>query len=307
MSENVTLEKGSQVRFIELDQHNVVKRFIVPEIESLESRVQGFIKKYPNISLVRIGRAIVTSKDETNPLKDGLLGVPSGVDDSYTVDLCGDHPVLVHGPARYSTDLIIEIATAPFQQTQEERIEQGQLSVYDFSSKQETPVAGVDLAAQLRQQLAQQALNAKVEEKKESLPAKSELEIIRKEDTPSTIILPKNVSIQKEEAPIKSLDEAMAEAKAQRLAKAEEMYQKRQSSSKVKESKVSTTFTPQVPQSKLDIILEKVSSIESILTFGLASEGEEVTGPELEEWFYEHLDTIGHHKTFAILASRLKR
>jgi hypothetical protein len=307
----LTLEKGSQGRFIELEQDDVVKRFIVPDIEGLEGRIRSLVRKSANIALVRIGRAVVASKDETNGLRDGLEGIPSKVMSCYMIDMCGDHPMLGQGQARYSQELIQEIAKATPVAAQEERIEQGQLSVYDFSAPQEEAPSQVaalptapkkSLTDQLRAQKEQQeekpvmTLEEALAKKKAEQPAvKSELEIVPSATTsaPSAgITLPKDVKIA-DDKPSKTQDDlnkAIEEARRKREAR-------NTSYSQIK------VMEPR-PQGKIDILLEKVEKIESILTDGLT--GDDVSGEDLAEWFYEHVETIGHEKTFAILASRLK-
>lgn len=324
------LEKGSTAKFIEIDQHDVVRRFILPEMEGLEGRLANFIKKYPGISLVRIGRAIVASQDEATELRDGLQGVPSAVDSSYLIDLCGDHPILGQGPARYSTELIEELAHTNVIPTQVIQTEPGQASVYDFTSQQaEMPAVGLpkpSLIASLQSQMnkqeeekeqsLQEKLNAKLQAKQIEV-ARAEIEIVRtegaahaapkqdyskafphlgKED--SSMILEKatdiNKAIEKGSKTQNDLNKAIEKARQKRE---QEMTSPR-TQIKIMEPK---------PLGKIDMVLEKVSRIESILYDGLLPEdGESITGEELAEWFYQHLDTIGHEKTFAILASRLK-
>jgi hypothetical protein len=303
----IALDKGSQAKFVELEQNDVVKRFLVPDVSGLEDKVRGLISNHGNVSLVRIGRAVVTSKDETNELKDGLEGFPSAVSSCYTIDLCGDHPILPQGPARFSLELIEAINDVEPIKAPSEVGEQGQMSVYDLTAEQADEPKVVapkpDLAASLRAQLEtkkeetlQDKLNAKLQEKKEEEPApiKNEVQVVETGHT-TVITLPKNVQIQEEKKELSEtqlqLNKAMEEAKKKR----EERATSARSQIKVMEPR---------PQGKIDILLEKVERIETALT-GIPTG--EVTGDELQSWFWEHHDSIGPEKTFAILASRLTR
>lgn len=309
------LEKGSSAKFIELDQHDVVRRFIVPEMEGLEGRLANFIKKYPNISLVRIGKAIVASQDEANELKDGLQDAPSTVNSSYLIDLCGDHPVLGQGPARYSEELIEALAHTNIIPTQKEEVEQGQMSVYDLTSQQEEapavalpkPSLLASLQSQMnkqeevKEQSLQEKLNAKLQEIRTE-PAKAEIEVVRTEGAahaqPKQDYSKAFPHLTKDEHKISQTQLELNAAIERARNKREAEHSSPRSQIKVMEPK---------PLGKIDMVLEKVSRIEAILYDGLLPEDSSgVTGEELAEWFYQHLDTLGHEKTFAILASRLK-
>jgi hypothetical protein len=313
----MTLTKGSSAKFIELDQHDVVRRFVLPEMQGLEGRLTNFLKKYPNISLVRVGNAIVASEDGATEFKDGLEGAPSAVNGSYMIDLCGGHPVLQQGPARYSEELIAALAHENIIPT-EPVAEDGQASIYDFTSEQvDTPAPELpkpDLAAALKAQMdkkeeektlsLQEQLNAKLNAKKdEPAPAKSELQIVRTEGA-AHVEVKQDYSKsfphlnEKEEPGLsktqKDLNKAIEEARKKR-------------ETETKSSRAEIKIMEPRPLGKIDILLDKVSRIENILFDGLIPEnGEGITGEELAEWFYQHLDTIGHEKTFDILASRLK-
>jgi hypothetical protein len=338
----VVLEKGSQAKFIEIDQQDVVRRFVVPDINGLEGRVQSLISKYPGLSLVRIGKAIVASEDGASDLKDSLQGVPSAVDTCFMIDLCGDHPVLGQGPARYSTELIQEISSAEAVAVQPEETEQGQTSIYDFADKmeeEEKPAMALptppklSLTEQLlKQKEAQEvkpaiSLEAALAAKKTETPAaKSELVIVKKEE--GNVVQSEGLKPTQERTPIKQdhsksfphldkepneVDKALESLPPKMSHTQRQLNEALERARKEREEKASSPsaqiriMEPR-PLGKIDILLEKVERIESVLTDGLfPEEGAEVTGEDLASWFWEHVDTIGHEKTFAILASRLKK
>jgi hypothetical protein len=341
---SVVLEKGSEAKFIELDQNDVVRRFVVPDINGLEGRVQSLIKRYPGLSLVRIGRAIVASEDGASDLKDSLQGVPSTVDTCFMVDLCGDHPVLGQGPARYSAQLIQEISAAQVEAVQQEETEQGQTSIYDFAEKveEETPAMALptppklSLTEQLlKQKEAQEtetkpaiSLEAALAAKKSETPAaKSEIVIVKSEEE-GNVIQAEGLRPTQETTPIKQdnskrfphldkqpneVDKALESYPASKMSTTQRQLNDALERARKEREEKSSSPSSQIrimeprPLGKIDVLLEKVERIESILTDGLYPEdGEAVTGQELQAWFWEHVDTIGHEKTFAILASRLK-
>jgi hypothetical protein len=295
----LSLTKGSEGMFIELEQNDVAKRFIIPSIEGIEGKLQGFVKKHPGLILVRFGKAIVASSDGANEYRDGLENVPSAVVSSCMIDLCGGHPVLNVGPARYSLELIKAINETETEVTRQEEVEQGQLTIHDFAEKIEEPkqVAALpkpDLAASLRAQIEQKKeepkvqslqdkLNAKLAEQK-SKPAaeKSELILVTQKDLESVKAI--NAGNPKSDAQ-KAMDEYFANHKNAEIVVRDER-----------------------PPSKIDMILARLNRIENLLLDGddEIPEGE-VSGDELQAWFWSHYDTIGAEKTFAILASRMTK
>lgn len=306
---SLTLQKGSEGKFIEIEQNEIQRRFIVPNIPDLEARVFTLMEKYPGLSLVRVGRAIVASQDESNELKDGLEGVPSSVESAFTIDLCGDHPVLGQGPARYSLELIKEITSAEPQSIQS--TVPNQMSVFDLAETQEEeekPALSLpsapkkSLAEQLREQVEEQKKpamtleQALAKKKSESVAEKSELEIVTKSD--NALVQTEPIKPTEEVTVIKKEEDPAIEDAQEKLNAA---IEKSKSNRKVSSS---IRIMEPKPQGKLDILLEKVERIESALT-GIPAGN--VTGEELKSWFWSHHDTIGADKTFAILASRLKK
>lgn len=305
----LTLEKGSNGKFVEIEEKDEVKRFLVPEMEGLEGRLQSLIQRHPGLSLVRIGRAVVASKDEVSPLTEGLEAVPSDVLGTYVVDFCGDHPVIGQGPARYSQTFIQQLAhLQPVTVSYQAPVEQGQLSTYDFTAKPEGATAVVlpkpDLAASLRQQVEQQKtpaelmqeqLNAKLQEQKaQPVAEKSEIEVVPSEKPTLTVVpTPDDKKEQNER-----LQEELSETQRQLNEAIEEAKRKRGEDTSV-------TILHSRPRSKIDLILEHVESISAVLLTDVPEQ--EVTPEELDKWFYDHISTVGRKKTFEILAKRLKR
>lgn len=282
----LALSKGSEGMFVELEQRDVVKRFVVPNIEGIEGKLQSFVKKHPGLILVRFGKAIVASQDGATELRDGLEDVPSAVVSSCMVDLCGGHPVLHTGPARYSLELIKEINECETETVVQEEVEEGQLTIHDFAEKVEPELPKPDLAASLRAQLQQKKeepkvetlqdkLNAKLAQQKKPVAEKSELILVSSKDLETV----KEPESKKDTPAQKAMREHFANHKNAEIIVRDER-----------------------PASKIDMILDKLDDIEMLLTGEFDSE---MTGKELSEWFWNHLDTIGEEKTFAILASRL--
>lgn len=331
---NLILEKGSPGRFVEIEHDSRVKRFLVPDISELEGRLQGLIRNNPKLSLVRIGRAIVASKDEANELKDGIEGIPSTVLSNYVIDMCGDHPHIGQGPARFSEELILAIQTIQPEQVRFAVPEaQGQSSIYDFTAKAE-PVESAEpvmpaaptapklsLAETLRAQMATQVpapveslqdkLNAKIEEQKAAeaaLPPKAEIEIVRTEGAAHIQLVklaePELVTpelVNPDIIPVIGDEkEKMVDTQAQLNQAIEDARKKRET----EKGNVNFRILDPRPLGKMDMLLEKVDRIEKLLSDGLTGT---VDGQELQSWFYYHVDSIGHEKTFAILASRLKK
>ena len=327
---NLVLEKGSQGRFVEIEHDSRVKRFLVPDIAQLEGRLQGLIRNNPKLSLVRIGRAIVASKDEANELKDGIEGIPSAVVSNYVIDMCGDHPHIGQGPARFSEEFILAIQTIQPEEVKFAVPEaQGQSSIYDFTAKAESTVPApptapkLSLAESLRAQMATQVpapveslqdkLDAKIEAQKAAeaaLPPKAEIEIVRTEGAahaqlpePQLVTpeLAKPELVNPDIIPIIGDEkEKMVDTQAQLNKAIEEARKKRET----EKTNVNFRILDPRPLGKMDILLEKVDRIEKLLSDGLTGT---VDGQELQSWFYYHVDSIGHEKTFAILASRLKK
>lgn len=283
------LIKGSSAKFIELEQNNVVKRFVVPSMSGLEGRIQSLVQKHPSLILVRIGKAIVASENGTSEYRDGLEGVPSKVDSSYTVDLCGDHPVLGQGPARYSKELIQTLTEeTPVNVATEEHIEKGQLTVHDFAEQDPLPnLPKADLAASFRAQMKQQ------EQEQTSVTLTETLSLQLEKKKESDIQEKLNAKLQQQKSLPEKSEIILTNSKD--LEKAVENSSNKRAEIKVMEPR---------PMSKIDMLLEKVDYIERLLTGDL--EGA-VTGADLQEWFYHHIDTLGDDKTFEILASRLVR
>lgn len=291
----LTLEKGSEGRFVEIEQDDIVKRFLVPDVNELEGRIRTLVQQKPGLALVRIGRAIVASKDEASELNDGIEGVPSHVIGCYNIDFCGDHPILGSGSARYSQEFIQTISTTKPQKQEQPQVEiAGQSSIYDFKpAEEERPTmiavdSPKDLSATLRQQLAQQVLNTKTKEKQET-SSEVKLEVVKTEEPKEKPAL-SEISTKSASETQKKLDEAVQKAKTKREDKMSHFRD--------------ITISNAQPKSKIDVLLEKVESIESILV-GELTDG--ITADDMKAWFWEHYDTIGPDKTFAILASRIKK
>lgn len=322
----VTVEKGSRMKFAEIEQEDVIFRFLLPDLENIQARLAYLAQKYPNISLVRIGNAIVSSKDDTNEYMSSLLDIPSKVEGSYQVDLCGDHPVLNHGPARFSKELIEVIIEADISNVSlaEEHVEKGQMSVYDMTALPADNPSVVqapkpDLAASLRAQLHQQhqieqvstpaisPAKEKINTLQEQL--KAQLESKKNASTGSLVALPKQVSVEKKEEKVeeKELKTPTYVPENEVQKKLNEAIEKKASNSRA-EIKVSESR----PQNKLDILLERVDRIEKMLTHepnvqsGEVLPSSKMTSKELQAWFWETHDTVGSKETFDLLASMLK-
>ncbi|MDK2600467.1 hypothetical protein QO179_23505 [Bacillus stercoris] len=168
MTQTTVLEKGMSCSYIEIEENARSRRFIVPNMDNLNGRIASLVQKYPKLSLVRSGNAIVSSElDDASKLTDSLEGIPSSVDNSYLIDFCGNHPNLPVGEARYSEALNSILSDLEPKQV-EESAPHGQFSVYDMTAKQdEADTTSNNLTSMFQQQLAQQKLNQKSVEKKE--------------------------------------------------------------------------------------------------------------------------------------------
>ena len=323
----VTLEKGSRMKFVEIEQQDISRRFLVPDLNNLEARIASIAKTRPDISLVRIGNAIVTSLDDTSTL-DGLLGIPSSVEHNYVIDLCGDHPVLGAGVARYSSELIAVLEEANISNISltQEKVEQGQMSVYDMTAVQAdnpSPVATApaapkpDLAASLRAQLSQQSQTVSpAKEKINNFQAdlNAKLESRKNASQGSLVALPKEVSVEKTET--KTEEKSLPTP----IYVQEDEIQKRLNQAieeKAQKSKAAIIIGNPRPQGKLDIILERVERIEKLLLLEPQNEEAQkvvddssptskMTPEQLQAWFWEQHDNEGPEHTFALLVSMMK-
>lgn len=289
---SLTLSKGSEGMFVELEQKDVVKRFVIPNIEGLEGKLQSLVKKHPGLILVRFGRAIVASQDGATELRDGFEDIPSAVVSSCMVDLCGNHPVLNIGPARYSLDLIKEINECETETVVQEEVEEGQLTIHDFAEKVEPELPKPDLAASLRAQLHQKKEEPKVETLQDKLNAKLAEQKAKPANEKSELIL-----VTKKDLDLVQKLESKSETQAQKAMR-EHFANHKNAEIIVREGR---------PASKIDLILQKLENLESILVGDSPVPQGEVTAEELQAWFWSHHDTIGAEKTFAILASRLTK
>jgi hypothetical protein len=282
----LSLTKGSEGMFVELEQENVVKRFVIPAMEELEGKLQSFVKKHPGLILVRFGKAIVASQDGAAGLRDGLDNVPSAVVSSCMVDLCGGHPVLNIGPARYSLDLIKEINECETETVAQEEVEKGQLTIHDVPAPE---LPKPDLAASLRAQLQQKKEEPKVETLQDKLNAKLAEQKSKPVAEKSELILTTS-----EDLKLLKHEEQKGETPAQKATR-EYFANHKNAEIIVREGR---------SPSKIDMILMKLDNIEGLLGGDLESE---MTGKDLAEWFWQHLENIGEEKTFSILASRLTK
>lgn len=283
----LALTKGTEGMFVELEQKDVVRRFVVPNIQGIEGKLQALVKKHPGLILVRFGRAIVASSDGANEYRDGLEDVPSAVVSSCMIDLCGAHPVLNVGPARYSLDLIKTINECETETVVQEEVEQGQLTIHDFTEKVVSELPKPDLAASLRAQIEKTKEEPKVETLQDKLNAKLAEQKAKPVSEKTELILVSSKDLETVRNP-----ESKNETLAQKAIR-EHFANHKNAEIVVREGR---------PASKIDMILDKLDDIEALLSGDLDGE---MTGYELSEWFWQHLDTIGQEKTFSILASRL--
>lgn len=260
------MDKGSQVIYVEFEQNERTKRFVLPESENIKLKIEQFVKETANLDLVRYGNATVASKVDDDSGSIGLEEVPSTVTAVFNIDLA-DHPVLVNGQGRYSTELIeaiqkIELFTAPVVET-------------------EKPKVAASLTDQLKQQVAQQAID-KLSADKEK---KDEKEFVKVSAPPAE---------KEKDKPVEnnmSLTEFIEKNKKQKQPTA--LFERKP--------------RPQ-PVSKIDRILEKIERIE--ISLGLQEEMEtaddSVRAEQLRDWFESHVDSVGWERTFEILAGKIK-
>ena len=316
----VELQVGATGKWVEMESKDEIKRFLFPPIDSLEGRIQTFIKKHPTLNLVRIGDATVTSQDVSANVEENVLeGIASKVDGVYQINLHGTHPVLPNGPARYSQELVHiiadcqpeQVATAiPFGQPAV------QVTTFDVTAKSdgvpdETPVTQTavaeaekpknDLAAQLRAQMQQQ-VEAKAQEiKSQPVAEKSELEIVKKEE-PITV---EQAAVDKALEPLEKKPVTPDVSKLARPSATPTDVNQQKFNEAIKKTKQQTKTRGHAspPQNKIDMILASVRRLESMMT---ADEEEAMTGEDLSIWFHHHAQEIGEEKTFEMLAKRLK-
>lgn len=105
---------GSQFTYIELEENDISKRFIVPTYSDIRQRLAILIVGLPKVTLKNLGAATIASiaTDDIDSVT-GLQALPSTVTAMYNVMLL-DHPVLSgqESKARYSEELSGLIAQA---------------------------------------------------------------------------------------------------------------------------------------------------------------------------------------------------
>lgn len=274
------VDKGSRVLYVEFEDGERTKRFVVPTGDNIENKVRVFSNQQNSIDLIRMGDATVTSKVETDEAVVGLDHIDSTVEAVFNLDM-NDHPALHQGQGRYCPDLIkliMETDTQPVQQAPEIKTEG------DIVGSSEAPK--VDLTDQLKQQMAQKAL------------AKLSADKAKKEEEPPAPSAPASVPAVVEPKPKAPSSDENNMTLTEFLA----------SKKKDKEYVKTTPPTPSRPLSKIDKILEKVERIE--ISLGLEEEmdlaADELRGKQLQDWFNSHIESVGLDRTFEILAGKIK-
>lgn len=188
--------QNSQVSYVELEENDVNRRYILPNFENLEGKIRGALQGNPKVLLIRTGNATITSKTTDDiATVTGLQAIPSSVDAVYNIEV-HDHPVLGHSgtTARYSNDLTGLIsATEPTREV---------VTVSQVNAPPAEPKK--DLTSQLRQQM----LGGKLQEKTEKPQAN--IEVVKQEQT----------ELVKEESTMK-MEDFIAQKKAEQPSKAE--------------------------------------------------------------------------------------
>jgi hypothetical protein len=275
------VDKGSQVIYVEFEEKERTKRFVVPTGDNIENKIRVFANQSVGIDLIRMGDATVTSRVDSDEAVVGLESIPSTVEAVFNLDM-NDHPVLHQGQGRYSSELIkgiMEVQTV--QLTLPEVKTEGEI----VAPKVESEKPKADLTETLKQQMAQKAL-----EKLSSDKAKKEESAVATPVTPK-VEVPAVVESEKPKVPSvnennMTLSEFLESKKAEKAA----------------------APRPSRPLSKIDKILEKVERIE--ISLGLEEEmdidDDELRGQQLRDWFESHVESVGLDRTFEILAGKIK-
>lgn len=216
-------EVNSQVTYIELEENDVNRRYIMHNFEGIPGKILNVIKDNPKVHLVRTGYATITSAPDTNTdTVSGLQSIPSTVNAVYTIQIMA-HPVLGTGltTARYSDELTQLVANAE-------------------SVVTETPVAvaapqepKVDLTAQLKAQML----------------AKKQEEFARPTAVPTVITEPVTPSV-----PIGEPLPGQTEVKF------EDFITQKKAEQAIAKPSVNKALKPQ-PTGKIDILMEMVAGL----------------------------------------------
>lgn len=226
-------QQGSQVTYVELEENDVNKRFIVPNLENLEGKVRGLLQGQPKVFLVRTGTAAITSapSDDVENVA-GLQAIPSTVTAVYDVQVY-NHEVLGNATttARYSDELTQLIAAA--QPVQQGFVVVGQQPTTPAVKPAEPKV---DLTAQLRSQML-----GKAQEKLET-PVMKQDEIGMEQ-----------MELVPEEKPVMKMEDFIAEQKA------------KQAIHEPTKKEVNEALRPK-PVGKIDVLIEEVEELREELS-----------------------------------------
>jgi hypothetical protein len=173
------VDKGSQVFYVEFEQNDRTKRFIIPNGDNINQKIKSFTEqiKHVVLDLTRIGTATVTSKLDIDDMGSGLEGIDSDVDTIFDLSL-DDHPVISQGQGRYSPDLIKSIMEI---ETQD-----------DSTEKEENEEPKLDLTSVLKQQVAQKAINKVSSDKTNDKPDIPKAPVVKEENMTLTEFVENN-------------------------------------------------------------------------------------------------------------------
>lgn len=230
-------QQGSQVTYVELEENDVNKRFIVPNLENLEGKVRGLLRGQPKVFLVRTGTATITSvpSDDVESVA-GLQAIPSAVTALYNIQV-HNHEVLGSAAttARYSDELTQLIAASDAVQP----AQQG------FPTIQQVPVAitrppapKVDLTDQLRAQMTGVAQN------RLAAPALKQDEIAMEQ-----------MELVPEDKPILKMEDFIAQQKAKKAVSAPEPTKR----------EINEALRPK-PVGKIDVLIEEIEDLREELS-----------------------------------------
>lgn len=306
--------KGTQVMYVEIEENDRNKRFVLPYVDGLQARIHPFIQKNPALRFVRMGYGIATGEKPASGTEAvGFESVEAPVSVMVSLDM-RDHPVLQDGEGRYSEELTRMIAST----------EVTAIALPPAPEAQEvvTPAAqtsAADLTAQLTAQMASQAPQAPVAEQTPKIDLTASLRAQMNSGAPvasgphaeapvvGQAVTPPSVEpTPKPMAPVSrpaSFDAPAAAPKAQKS------FNEFLTEAKAKKETQRRFSNQHPPKSKIDLILEKVEGLERILGVEPVvptQDEDSVRGEDLQAWFDQHVESVGLERTFEILAGKIK-